>query len=96
MLRRRESFEHSSAWDSGSSAKESISRRSIMRAYIATTGLVFALLVLAHVWRLLAEGIYVARDPWLVGSTVLAAALAIWAWRLLRAGTSASDQPRPR
>ncbi len=55
-----------------------------MKAYVMTSGAVFGLLVLAHVWRAAEEGLAVARDPWYVGSTLVAAALCLWAWRTLR------------
>jgi hypothetical protein len=49
-----------------------------------TSGAIFALLVVAHFLRFFAEGAYVFRDAWFVLSTLLAAALCIWAFRLLR------------
>jgi hypothetical protein len=55
-----------------------------MKAYLVTSGVVFALVLLAHVARIVAEGVHVAANPWFVGSTVLSAALCVWAWRLLR------------
>jgi hypothetical protein len=55
-----------------------------MKAYVVTTGVVFGLLTLAHVWRIAAEGPHVLTNPWWVGITIAAAALAVWAWRLLR------------
>jgi hypothetical protein len=55
-----------------------------MKAYLVTTGSVFALLTLAHVWRLVAEGPQLARNPWWILITIAAAALSVWAWRLLR------------
>jgi len=55
-----------------------------MRAYVLTTGVVFALLALAHVWRIAAEGMQLLANPWWVGITVAAGALAFWAFRLLR------------
>jgi hypothetical protein len=55
-----------------------------MRVYIITSGLVFGLVVLAHVARLLGEGVGVARNPFFTVATVVAAAFVIWAWRLLR------------
>jgi len=55
-----------------------------MKAYVGATGIIFGLIVLAHVLRLVAEGPRVVADPWFIGLTVLAAALCIWAWRLLR------------
>jgi hypothetical protein len=57
-----------------------------MKAYVATTGVVFGVLALAHVWRLTAEGLDLLRHVWWVGITLGAAALSVWAWRLLRAG----------
>ena len=55
-----------------------------MRAYVLTTGVVFGLLTLAHLWRIAAEGFNLLTDPFWVGITVGAAALSFWAWRLLR------------
>ena len=55
-----------------------------MKAYVITTGVVFALLVVAHVWRILEEGPQLAADPWYVLVTAAAAALCLWAWRVLR------------
>ena len=54
-----------------------------MRAYVATTGILFAALVLAHIWRLTVEP-NLARDPFFVFVTVLAVSMALWAWRVLR------------
>ena len=54
-----------------------------MKAYVITTGAVFGLLTLAHVWRVLAEGSHLATDPMFVLLTIAAAALSFWAWRLL-------------
>ncbi|HEX5074785.1 MAG TPA: hypothetical protein VFW03_16320 [Gemmatimonadaceae bacterium] len=58
-----------------------------MRAYLITTGTVFTLIAAAHVWRVISESASLARDPWFILLTVLAAALSIWAWRLLRETT---------
>ncbi len=55
-----------------------------MRAYVLTTGIVFALLTLAHLWRIAAEGLHLLASPLWVGITVGAGALSVWAWRLLR------------
>ena len=54
-----------------------------MKAYLITTGTVFGLITLAHVWRALAEGRRLATDPWFMLLTIVAAALSCWAWRLL-------------
>jgi hypothetical protein len=55
-----------------------------MKAYLMTSGGVFALLIVAHLVRIIVEGPRVARDPWFVLSTVAAGALCAWALRLLR------------
>jgi len=55
-----------------------------MKAYIMTTGAVFGLLVVAHIWRAIEEGPAVAKDPFYIAITIAAAALCFWAWRLIR------------
>jgi hypothetical protein len=55
-----------------------------MKPYLITTGTIFTLITAAHVWRVIAESTALARDPWFVLLTVLAAGLSVWAWRLLR------------
>lgn len=55
-----------------------------MRGYLLTSGAIFGLVVLAHVLRIVAEGPHMLRDPWYVLTTVAAAALCLWAFRLLR------------
>jgi hypothetical protein len=52
-----------------------------MKAYVTTTGIMFGLLVLVHVWRAIEER-HLATDPWYVLVTALAAALSVWAWRV--------------
>ena len=59
-----------------------------MRAYLVTTGTVFGLITAAHVWRVLVESRALARDPWFLLVTFLAAALCLWAVRLLGARAS--------
>ena len=55
-----------------------------MKAYVLTTGSVFGLIVLAHVARVVAEGSQLAKEPSFILMTVAAAALCLWAWRVLR------------
>ncbi len=55
-----------------------------MKAYLITTGSVFGLLTLVHVWRIIEEGPQLVRNPWWMLITIAAAALSVWAWRLLR------------
>jgi hypothetical protein len=59
-----------------------------MKAYLITTGSLFALLAVAHLLRTIAEWQRLAAEPWFLlqgpGIGVLAVALALWAFRLLR------------
>ncbi len=55
-----------------------------MKAYLITTGSLFGVLTVLHVWRIIEEGPQLARNPWWILITIAAAALAVWAWRLLR------------
>jgi hypothetical protein len=59
-----------------------------MKAYLITTGTVFALLALAHLLRTIAEWPRLTTDPGFLlevpGIGIAAAALCFWAWRLLR------------
>ena len=54
-----------------------------MKAYLITTGTVFGLIALAHIWRIFEEGSRLAKEPWFLLLTLAAAALSVWAWRLL-------------
>jgi hypothetical protein len=60
-----------------------------MRAYVMTTGVLFGLIAVAHVWRVFEEGTGLAADPFFILLTVAAAALSLWAWRLIRLSTRA-------
>jgi hypothetical protein len=54
------------------------------RQYVLVSGLLFALLVVTHLWRAAVEGAVLARQPFFLVSTVLAAAMTLWAvlaWR---------------
>ena len=58
-----------------------------MKAYLITTGSLFGLLALVHLWRIIGEWPRLVTDPWqsleaIIG--IAAAALCLWAWRLLR------------
>lgn len=54
-----------------------------MKAYVITSGSIFGLIVVAHVLRIIAEGPHLL-DPAYSLLTVAAAALSLWAWRVLR------------
>lgn len=55
-----------------------------MKAYVATTGTVFLVLTLVHLWRVYEEGAGLAKQPFFAIATLISAALCGWAWRLLR------------
>jgi hypothetical protein len=55
-----------------------------MKRYVMTTGVVFALITVAHLLRMLAEWPRFVTDPFYVALTVATTALSLWAWRLLR------------
>ena len=55
-----------------------------MKAYLITTGTAFGLITLAHIARMVAEGPHLAKEPVFLLLTLVAAALSLWAWRLLR------------
>jgi hypothetical protein len=55
-----------------------------MKAYLATTCVVFGLLTVVHLWRMIAEAGGPGRDPWFLLITLTAAAFAVWAGLLLR------------
>lgn len=52
-----------------------------MKSYLLVSGSLFGLLTLAHIWRLFVEPTLV-RDPWFHMTTLLAAILCVWAFRL--------------
>ena len=53
------------------------------RAYIAATGIVFALIFAAHIARVFAEGSGFLREPFFIGTSLAALGLAVWALVLL-------------
>jgi hypothetical protein len=59
-----------------------------MKAYLFTTGALFAILALAHLARTFAEASRLRTDPGFIlegpGIGIIAGAIAVWAWRLLR------------
>ena len=60
-----------------------------MRAYVITTGVVFAVVVVAHILRLIEEGSQLMKQPPFILTTLAGAALFVWALSLLR------RSPRP-
>jgi hypothetical protein len=66
-----------------------------MRSCVLTTGLLCAAIVLAHFARAAAEGPSIAKDPGFMLSTAVAAAVGVWARRLLRPRTGSSGDNTP-
>jgi hypothetical protein len=58
-----------------------------MKAYLITTGAIFGLVTLAHIWRIITESPQLGKDPWFVLLTIVTASLCVWACRLLRRAT---------
>jgi len=55
-----------------------------MKAYMITTGIVFALIAIAHIARVATESTRILHEPIFLLLTVLAAGLAVWAFVVLR------------
>lgn len=55
-----------------------------MKAYVMSTCAVFGLIVVAHIWRAIAEGPALAKDPFFVLMTIAAATFCLWALRVLK------------
>lgn len=54
-----------------------------MKAYLATTGILFVLLTVAHIVRGVQET-HLIREPWFILLTIAPCILAVWALRLYR------------
>ena len=58
-----------------------------MKVYLITTGSLFGLLALVHTWRIVGQWPRLLHDSGEIveaGIGVVALALCLWAWRLLR------------
>ncbi len=55
-----------------------------MKLYVTTTGIIFGLLTLAHLWRIGWENHALATDPFFVTITAIAAGLCVWAFVVRR------------
>jgi hypothetical protein len=53
------------------------------RCYIAATGIVFALMFVAHVVRVFAEGAQILGEPIIIVTSIASLGLVIWAAYLL-------------
>jgi hypothetical protein len=52
-----------------------------MKAYLITTGILFAVITVAHVWEVVDRHRLVASDTLVLAASV---GLSVWAWRLVR------------
>jgi len=59
-----------------------------MRLYVMVTGIIFALVVIAHVARMITEDAALASDPVYLLITACAAGLSLWSWLVLRSSRS--------
>ena len=59
-----------------------------MRLYVMVSGILFALVVIAHVARMIIEDASLATEPIYLLITASAAGLPIWAWLVLRRSRS--------
>jgi uncharacterized membrane protein len=78
---RIESWSHGNLGDRQALAVQP--RVNTMKAYVLTTGALFGLITIAHVWRMVEEP-PLATAPWYILITAAAAALGLWAVLLLR------------
>ncbi len=54
-----------------------------MKAYVVVTGIVFALILVAHIARVAAEGSHLLVQPVFLGTSLLSLGLTAWAGWLL-------------
>jgi len=64
-----------------------------MKAYLLTTGAIFGLITIAHLWRIVEEP-RLAREPWFLLLTLAAAILCVWAFFLFRRKSSVPREVR--
>jgi hypothetical protein len=56
----------------------------VLKAYVITTGTIYALIVVAHIWRVAVEGTALLEERHFILLTVAAAGLSLWSFWLLR------------
>ena len=55
-----------------------------MKSYVIISGSVFGLITLLHIMRVFAEGLRPVKEPLFMLFSIAAAALSLWAWRVLK------------
>ena len=66
-----------------------------MKAYVLTSGIIFVLVLTAHVARVFAEGARLLKEPSFVFTTILSVLLAAWAWRVFRKTCQLEKRSKP-
>jgi hypothetical protein len=66
-----------------------------LRAYVITTGLIFVLVLAAHVARVFAEGFHLVTEPTFAFTSLLSLAVSIWAWRVFRGSSKPNEKAQP-
>jgi hypothetical protein len=56
----------------------------LVKSYLITSGALFGLIPLAHVWRIVEEGAWLMTEPSFVLTTLIAVAMSGWAFCLFR------------
>lgn len=55
-----------------------------MKAYVITSGVIFALVTVVHILRIAVESRRLATEQVYIFLTLASAALAVWSWSVLR------------
>jgi len=61
-----------------------------VKAYLITTGAVFAMITIAHLLRFVTEGSHLLTEPLYILLTLIAASLAVWACVLFKRSSRTS------
>lgn len=64
-----------------------------MKVYVLTTGVVFALIMAAHIARIFTEGLHLLVEPVFLLTSLLSLGLTAWAWRLYRRLSRGAEKP---
>ena len=64
-----------------------------MKAYVLITGIVFGLILAAHVARIFAEGPHLLKEPVFMFTSILSVVLVAWAWRVFRQLSQSDKNP---
>jgi hypothetical protein len=82
----RRGFERRFRYGAHDRASPTITEITRMKPYLVLTAVVFGLLTTMHIWRVFAESMSLAKDPFFVILTLISFALCLWAIRLIVVG----------